>query len=277
MKRKIFSILFALALALGLILIVLPTSTVLAVGTPNPTFVTIDVSVAGMSIPADEITIRWEQIGAGNAQSGTDVIYITTNTVTTADLALVYVPTDFTLDGSTTASYWGYRISTENCTIRVPNEIYFLVDTTGDSDVDTVLSNHSHLLATSPGVWRQWNMADVSDSWSTVDLTTGATTPANITDYYGDTVLGIALLAGSSTGDKVDAYLDNLIVNGETLLDEDTGTIEVLSGTINGTPWTCSIQDGIDAALAGDTVNLAAGPYNENITWGRGGGAGGGG
>ena len=262
MKRKIFSVLFALAL--GFVLAVLPASTVLAVGTPNPTFVTIDVSVAGMSIPADEITIRWEQIGA-NAQSGTDVIYITTNTVTTADLALVRVPTDFTLDGSTTASYWGYRISTENCTIRMPYETYWLLDTNSDSDVDTVLSNNYHPVGTA-GVWLEWNMASASAKWCTVNLSTGETLTANIIGYYGSTVLGIALVAGSSTGAKVDAYLDNLVVNGATLLDEDTGTIEVLSGTIDGTPWTCSIQDGIDAALPGDTVNVAAGEYWELIS-----------
>ena len=241
----------------------LMTGTVEAQVASNPTFVTVNVSPPNSpTIPADQITIGWstEQVQKGNHS-----IHVTT-TAATPDYAMVGVPTNFTLQSATQISYWGYTAGGD---VNAPDEIFLFLDKGNDGEVDVILGNHWGPSGT--GSWQQWNMS--KGSWfRVVDPRTGNTTPADISDYWGYKVLGVAIGAGAPesypTGVTVNVYLDNLTIdvdgdgNPKYTLDDDTGTIKVFCGTINGITYCASIQDAINAALPGDTILVAAGLYN---------------
>ena len=265
---KRFSFALVAILVVSAFAVLLPMAgTVEAQTLPNPTFITRDNTGAS---PATNISIGWERNPGIVAKSGTDAIHVTTAAPTT-DYAMVGIPTDFTLTADTEINYWGYTAGGSD--VNAPDEIFLFLDTTGDGEVDAILG------ATSPlgtvGAWVRWTLAGQGvANWYTVDPAEPVPVQANISDFYGDKVLGIALGAGSPTsptGVLANVYLDNLTIdaNGdgspEYTLDDDTGTIEVLSRTINDVTYTTSIQDAINAALPGDTILVHDGTYSENV------------
>ncbi|GAI15687.1 unnamed protein product, partial [marine sediment metagenome] len=226
---------------------------------PNPTFAT----VSGYATPSTKINIGWERNPniENSHLSGTDAIHVTTS-IATLDYAMVIVPTNFTLSNTSTISYWGY---TENGSdVKAPDEIFLFLEKGEDV---SILTSHKPGGAASEyyGKWDNWSLSDTANQWHTVN----PYAVANLADYIdnGYTVLAIALTAGPSVTSgavNVDVYFDNLTVDGEVLLDDDTGTIEVPE-PIGGFPAP-SIQDAIDAALPGDTVLVGPGTYGESIT-----------
>ena len=259
--RKFISVLFALVLVVSFSLI--PAVPAAAQAVPNPTFATVDRDT--FTTPSNEITIGWERNPAivGEGYSAPDAIHVTTSTAT-LDYAIVIVPTDFTLSTAIPISYWGYTAGGD---VKAPDEIYLFLDTNNDEAVDTLLTSHQPgpPAADWHGSWHEWSLTDPANDWHTAD---GGYTPANLADYIdkGYTVLAIALTAGPSTTSgavDVDVYFDQLSVNGNVLLDNDTGFIDVPL-PLAGFPAP-SIQDAVNAALEGDTITVAPGNYTENI------------
>ena len=211
---------------------------------PNPTFIKGDVDGDGTKATS----IGWS---TAQFQTGVHSIHVTTSGAPTIDYAMVAVPTNFILDAGTTISYWGLTMVVSGVT--APDEIFL------EFEDYTVIANTSPLGIPDGVTWVQWTLADAANWYDPNTML-----PVDIASYYGKKVIYIGLGAGSpmspSPGVMVDVYLDNLIVNGTTLLDDDTGTIEVRCGTILTYTGCTSIQDAIDAALS-TTINVAAGTY----------------
>ena len=240
------AILVGLALVLSLGIVALPiVGTVEAWCEPNPTFIT----KANTGDPATNISIEWSTTQAyfGSSHS----VHVFTTAVTT-DYAMVGVVTDFVLTASTSISYLGYTVAGSG--VKAPDEIWL------------EFSNGDVICNTGPqgteGQWDEWTLSG-SSSWYNPQTLSAV----EITTFYSQTVVKVFLGAGSPTsaGVTVDVYLDNLKVNGETLLDDDTGEIDVLCGTFCGYTGDTGIQTAINAALPGDTINVAAGTYNERV------------
>ncbi|MDH5443695.1 MAG: hypothetical protein OEX16_05285, partial [Hadesarchaea archaeon] len=260
MKKKILIVAISALMLISLISVMAAAPAGANGAVPNPTFAT--VSIPSMTTPSAEINICWERDPAIENYSGTDAIHVTTSTAT-LDYAMVIVPTDFTLRSSSTISYRGYTVSGD---VKAPDEIFLFLDTDNDGVVDNLLTSHKPGGAASGyyGKWDNWSLSDAANQWHTVNPYTAA----NLADYIenGYTVLAIALTAGPSIASgpvNVDVYFDELTVNGSVVLDDDTGTIDVPL-PLAGFP-ALSIQDAIDAALPGDTINVAAGAYNETV------------
>jgi hypothetical protein len=252
---KILSIVMAAGVAVGLILAPAGVSpqTVRAQGAPNPTF--LDYDADGNGIRQDSAV--WSKNGI-YYRNGHDSIHFSTSGQT-KDYAAVAVPTNFVLGtgaGQTTAiGYWGLTVAADKH--GAPDEI-FLVFANGD-----VVANTG--TPAPVGTWAPWTFRDAT-GWYKIDFSTNppeSAEPVDITHYYGETVQAIALGVGSpesSNGVNVDAYVDWLVVGDQTLLDEDTGTVEVRS-SMPGFP-SPRIQDAVDAAAPGDTISVAAGTYD---------------
>ncbi|MBA7464977.1 hypothetical protein ES707_00135 [subsurface metagenome] len=260
--KKILSILFAVVLVLSFSLVT--AVPVAASDTPNPTFATLDMTdPTSPTTPSTEISIGWERDPVTGAFSGDDVIHVTTS-VTTSDIAMVIVPTAFTLDINTTISYWGYTVGGD---VKALDEIYLFLDNTGDGAPDvTLLSHQKGPLPPLFGQWDEWTLGDENNEWHTLPDYEEVLDIATYTEG-SYTVVAIALTIGppgGSTGVNVDVYFDQLTVDGVALLDNDTGFIDVPL-PLTGFPAP-SIQDAIDAALPSTTIIVAAGTYPENIT-----------
>ena len=266
MKRGILGIIFALALVAALSLaLATPAGAIPSpVGGPNPTFATVDRATS--TTPSAQISIGWERDTV--SYSGTDAIHVTTSTAT-LDYASVTVPTNFILESATTISYWGYTVTGSN--VRAPDEIFLFLDIDADGTFDitagdVILTSHEPGPVASDWYdqWHDWTIDETTNQWHIVPGYTGV----QLADYIGPgyTVLAIALTAGPSTTSgsvNVNVYFDQLIVNGVTLLDNDTGFIDVPQPLV-GLPAPC-IRDAVNAALPGDTVNVSAGTYNEQV------------
>jgi uncharacterized repeat protein (TIGR01451 family) len=236
------AILVALVLVLSLGIAALPIiGTVEAWCETNPTFIT----KTNTGDPATNIGIEWSTT---QAHSGSHSVHVFTTAATT-DYAMVGVVTDFVLTASTNISYWGYTVASSN--VKAPDEIWLEFEN-GEVICSTCSSG-------TEGAWIQWILSG-SSNWY---IPSSSPTPIVIGDYYNKTVTKIFLGAGSptSTGVTVDVYLDNFIVDGTTLLDDDTGEIDVLCGTFCGYTGDTGIQVAINAALPGDIINVAAGTY----------------
>jgi len=277
MKRKIFSILsivFALVLALSFSLVsAVPAGAgVNGGGGPNPTFATLDMTdLFHPTTPSAQISIKWERDPAiaGEGFSAPDAIHVTTSTAT-FDYAMVIVPTNFILESATPISYWGYTAGGD---VKALDEIYLFLDIDGNGTFN-IGAGDILLLSHQPGPvasawysqWHEWTLGDATNQWHTYPYV-----DAVLADYIGKTVLAIALTAGPSdlnndgTIDAVniDVYFDKLTVGENVLLDNDTGVIDV-PVPFAGFPAPC-IQDAINAALPGDTINVAAGTYDEQV------------
>jgi len=258
LKHKIFNVLFALVLVLSFSLVMAVPAGATG-GVPNPTFATLDTDTG--TTPSTEINIAWER---GTVKhSGTDAIHVTT-TVATLDYAMVTVPTDFALSSTIPISYWGYTVAGD---VRAPDEIFLFLDINGDRTFDitgddVILTSHEPGPAASAwySQWHDWTIDEPTNQWHIVP----GYVLVSLADYIdkGYTVLAIALTAGPSTTSgpvNVDVYFDQLIVNGNVVLDEDTGFIDVPTPLV-GLPAPC-IHDAVNAALAGDTILVAAGTY----------------
>jgi len=140
----------ALALVLSLGIVAVPMAgTVEAQGPPNPTFVKVDVDVDGVKATSIEWNIGGPAVPGPHSVAHS--IHVTTSGVSTADYAMVGVPTNFTLDGSTAISYWGYTVGGSGVT--APDEIFLFLDTADNEAVDVVLGCTSPL--GTPGNWVQ--------------------------------------------------------------------------------------------------------------------------
>ncbi len=250
---KALGIFLALAMVFSLVgMMAIPPKEVEAGGqaaTPNPTFVTYDMTENGPSTPADEISIGWTD---AKHKVGNHSIHVKTTTVT-KDYAQVVIPTDFTLSGDTTISCWGYAESDSGVNeVNAPDEIFLFFED------GTVLSNTND--DTTTGSWAEWTPTDeTTPTWDRVTKEGTVEEDIDLSDYHGKNVIGIALGAGSPTsesGANVDVYLDNLVVDvgggsGESYsLDEDTGV--VVARAING--FSSGMETAKDAALAGDYI-----------------------
>jgi len=270
--RRFISILFALVLVLSFSLVAAVPAAVAANG-PNPTFCTVNTSSFPMlTTPSTKISIGWERDPniAGDGFLGTDAVHVTTS-VATLDYAMVIVPTDFILGESTGISYWGYTVTDSQ--VKAPDEIFLFLDTGGDGAVDTLLTSHKPGgLAEFYGTWDEWNSTDPvrlikegpGNEWHNATVNYSVLVDPN--NYSTARVLAIALTAGPSTAGTpvdIDVYFDQLTVNGDVLLNEDTGTIDVPVPFLG--QLAPSIQDAIDAALPGTTITVAAGNYNEVV------------
>jgi len=250
MNNKSLMKVFSLFLVVALLAAALPLQAKAQTSSPNPTFLTVDMTTyndEGYIAPSEEISIKWERNPIMGAKSGRDVIHVEAP-VATIDYAAVGIPVNIKLTEDTEISYWGY---TKSVGELAPDEIYL------------VFENGEVIANTDPqgevGEWFEWTLSD-SDAWfDPMDLSL-----VDIEDYYNQMVIGVALGVGApqSGGNIVDVYLDNLKIDAdgdgtnEYVLDDDTGTIEVLF----------NIQEGIDAALPGDTLNIWPAGFVENLT-----------
>ncbi|MDH5685220.1 MAG: hypothetical protein OEY73_01625, partial [Hadesarchaea archaeon] len=179
---------------------------------PNPTFAT----VHEYATPSTEISIGWERnpdIENKDHLLDNDAIHVKTS-IATLDYAMVIVPTYFTLNSSSTISYWGYTVSDN---VKAPDEIFLFLDTDNNGTIDNLLTSHKPGPAASEwyGQWHEWSLTDNANEWHTVNPYAAA----NLADYIenGYTVLAIALTAGPSVASgpvNVNVYFDELTVNG---------------------------------------------------------------
>lgn len=237
---KVVGLLAVVALLLG----ALPLQAKAQASSPNPTFLTVDVEQYNDDesiVPSENIDIKWERNPIMGAKSGSDVVHVVMVIAPgdTIDYAMVGIQVNFKLTADTEISYWGYTASGDEL---APDEIWLLFEN-GEVICDTDPNGEV-------GEWVEWTLSESADWYDPMSLSL-----VDIEVYYGRTVVGVFLGVGAPTsteGTTVDVYLDNLTIDAdgdetnEYVLDDDTGTIEVLE----------SIQVGIDAALPGDTLNI---------------------
>lgn len=197
----------------------------------NPIFVKVDMNEDGNKTN----TVKWSNT---KSQNGTWSIKFNSNSVSTNDYAMVMIETNFTLNVATTISYWSLTMPESGVT--APDEIFLEFD------------DYSFIACTSPygipdGVtWVQWTLAG-SLFWYNPETLQAV----NIADYYGKQVNYVQIGVGSPQSSSiVNAYVDNLTINGITFLDEPTGYVDIRCDNGDCT----SLQDAIDGASPTDKI-----------------------
>ena len=255
MKRRIFSVLFALVLACSLGLV-----TAVPVAAQAETLYVIPFTVN------DDGAIGVATWDTTQQHSGSSSVKLVNTDITDAnDFAEVYFGVNIALEDIVlaTTSFW--------CKSTAGDYIpYFIFEIPGTFTEDAVLlriGNDAEPSTNFVDVWHEfvasesssplWQWEELDADWNVED--SGWDTWDDLVTKYGEGVVNCVVVTLSAitlaTGDHT-AYVDDVTISGTTYDLEGTAA-----------DYT-TIQSAITAAETGDTISVAAGTYNENLVVG---------
>ena len=264
MRKKIFSVFFAVVLLLSFSLV----TAVPVAADPG----ILNVYPLQPTTKNTDSTAEWS---ATQFYAGSLAAHLDSGTTTQGDEARVVVnmPAGTTLDDITTISWWEYNVA------GYPPHVDVKVDKDGNGTADDALvfeyayNTELHCdeapmpYGALTGAWYQ-TFGDDSNGPTAIDDTANAWLSSGPPGPLGDPSFIYGTLAnwkdgtvdvsvdGDTAVTALEIEVDNWVVNSEAYVDDIT---------INGVVYYGQIQDAIDTAFAGETINVAAGTYAESV------------
>jgi hypothetical protein len=267
-KRKFVYVLLAMMLALSLSLVTaLP-----AAADPD----TLNVYPLTLGIKNSDSIAEWSTT---QPHTGSYSAHLDSGTTTAGDgdeaRIVVEMPEGTTLNDITSISWWEYNVA------GYPPHVDVKVDTDDNGEADDALvfeyayNGETHYTDEAPmpygaltGAWYQTfsddgNGPSVIDNDANAWLNSGPAGPLGGESFiYGTLAEWKAgtvdeSVDGDTAVTALEIEVDNWVVNSEAYVDDIA---------INGVIWYGRIQDAIDCAEPGDTISVAAGTYEEDLS-----------